>query len=107
MKNLAGRMKQASQMQQKMADLTARLESMEVEGEAGAGMVRIRLTGKGAMRSVTIDPKLADPSEMETLQDLLMAAHADAKRKADTASAEAMKDISGGLELPAGFKLPF
>ena len=107
MKNLAGLMKQASQMQQKMADLTARLENMEVEGEAGAGMVRIRLTGKGAMRHVAIDPKLADPSEMETLQDLLLAAHADAKRKADTASAEAMKEISGGLELPAGFKLPF
>jgi DNA-binding YbaB/EbfC family protein len=107
MKNLAGLMKQASQMQQKMGELTARLEAMEVDGEAGAGMVRVRLTGKGALRSVTIDPRLADPAEMETLQDLLVAAHADAKRKAEAASAEAMKDISGGLELPAGFKLPF
>jgi DNA-binding YbaB/EbfC family protein len=90
-----------------MADMQARLESVEVDGEAGAGMVRVRLTGKGALRGVMIDPKLADPAEMETLQDLIVAAHADAKRKAEALSAEAMKDLTGGLDLPPGLKLPF
>jgi DNA-binding YbaB/EbfC family protein len=107
MKNIAGLMKQASQMQAKMAEMQEMLENVEVEGIAGAGMVRVRLSGKGEMRGVTIDPKLADPGEMEMLQDLILAAHADAKKKSEAEASEAMKTLTGGLELPAGFKLPF
>ena len=107
MKNLAGLMKQASQMQEKMAEMQAKMEAAAVEGQAGAGMVKIVLSGKGDMRGVTVDPKLADPAEMEMLQDLIVSAHADAKRKLDAAMAEEMSKVTGGLQLPPGMKLPF
>jgi DNA-binding YbaB/EbfC family protein len=107
MKNLAGLMKQASQMQEKMAEMQAKMEAATVEGQAGAGMVKIVLSGKGDMRGVTVDPKLADPGEMEMLQDLIVSAHADAKRKLDAAMAEEMSKVTGGLQLPPGMKLPF
>lgn len=107
MKNLAGLMKQASQMQAKMQEMQAALESAEVEGQAGAGMVTVVLSGKGDMKRVKIDPKLADPAEMEMLEDLLLAAHADARRKVDAMSAEQMQKATGGLQLPPGMKLPF
>lgn len=107
MKNIAGLMKQASQMQKKMEDMQAALEAMTVEGSAGAGMVHVTMTGKNELRSVRIDPKLADPAEMEMLQDLIVAAHADAKRKVEALAAEEMKKATGGMELPAGLKLPF
>ncbi len=107
MKNLAGLMKQASQMQSKMAEMQAKMEAATMEGQAGAGMVRVVLSGKGDLKSVTIDPKLADPAEMEMLQDLLVAAHADAKRKMDASMAEEMAAVTGGLQLPPGMKLPF
>lgn len=107
MKNIGNLMKQASQMQAKMQELQAKIEAMTVEGQSGAGMVRMVLTGKGEMKSVAVDPKLADPAEMEMLQDLLVAAHADAKRKIDAAMAEQMAAITGGLQLPPGMKLPF
>jgi DNA-binding YbaB/EbfC family protein len=107
MKNIANLMKQASQMQAKMADMQAKMEAATMEGMAGAGMVRVILTGKGDLKSVAIDPKLADPAEMEMLQDLLVAAHADAKRKLDASMAEDMAAVTGGLNLPPGMKLPF
>lgn len=107
MKNLAGLMKQASQMQSKMAEMTAKLESMEVEGQSGAGMVSVTMNGKSELKRVKIDPKLADPAEMETIEDLIVAAHAEAKRKLEILTAEAMRDVTGGLDLPAGMKLPF
>ena len=107
MKNLAGLMKQASQMQEKMAEMQAALEAISLEGTAGAGMVSVTLSGKGELRGVKIDPKLADPNEIEMLQDLLVAAHADAKRKIEAASAAEMQKITGGLNLPPGLKLPF
>jgi DNA-binding YbaB/EbfC family protein len=107
MKNIANLMKQASQMQAKMADMQAKMEAATMEGMAGAGMVRVILTGKGDLKSVAIDPKLADPAEMEMLQDLLVAAHADAKRKLDASMAEEMAAVTGGLNLPPGMKLPF
>ncbi len=107
MKNIAGLMKQASQMQAKMAEMQAKVEAMEVSGEAGAGMVRITLAGKGEMRRVQIDPKLIDPSEAEMLEDLIVSAHADARRKLDAMMAEEMNKVTGGLDLPAGLKLPF
>ncbi len=107
MKNIAGLMKQASQMQKKMEDMQSLLEAMTVEGSAGAGMVVVTLSGKNELRSVRIDPKLADPDEMEMLQDLILAAHADAKRKVEALAAEEMQKVTGGMNLPAGLKLPF
>ena len=107
MKNMGNLLKQASQMQAKMTEMQAKLEAATMEGQAGAGMVRVVLSGKGDLKSVTVDPKLADPAEMEMLQDLLVAAHADAKRKMDASMAEEMAAVTGGLQLPPGLKLPF
>jgi DNA-binding YbaB/EbfC family protein len=107
MKNMGNLLKQASQMQSKMAEMQARLEAATMEGQSGAGMVRVVLNGRGELKSATIDPKLADPAEMEMLQDLLVAAHADAKRKINASMAEEMAAVTGGLQLPPGMKLPF
>ncbi|MBV9811908.1 MAG: YbaB/EbfC family nucleoid-associated protein, partial [Acetobacteraceae bacterium] len=85
----------------------SKLESMEVEGVSGAGVVGETLNGRGEMKSVKIDPKLADPAEMEMIEDLIVAAHADAKRKIEAAAAEEMQKVTGGLNLPGGLKLPF
>ena len=107
MKNLAGLMKQASQMQSKMAEMQAKLESMEIEGESGAGMVHVTLSGKGDLKRVHLDPKLLDPAEAEMLEDLLVAAHADARRKLEAETAAEMERVTGGMQLPGGLKLPF
>jgi len=107
MKNLAGLMKQAGQMQKRMEEMQATLEAMTVTGESGAGMVRVTLSGKGDLRGVQIDPKLIDPDEAEMMSDLIVAAHADAKRKLDAVAAEEMSKVTGGMPLPAGMKLPF
>lgn len=107
MKNLAGMMKQAQAMQQKMADMQAKLEAAEIEGVAGAGLVRVTLSGKGTLKSVKIDPKLIDPAEVEMLEDLVVAAHADAKSKLDAMMEEETRNAMGGLNLPPGMKLPF
>ncbi len=107
MKNLAGLMKQASQMQAKMQEMQAKLESMEMEGVSGAGMVSVVLNGRSDLKRVTIDPQLADPADMEMLQDLIIAAHTDAKRKIEIAAAEEMQKMTGGMDLPPGMKLPF
>jgi DNA-binding YbaB/EbfC family protein len=94
-------------MQEKMKEMQAKLEAAELEGVAGAGLVRLTLTGKGMLKSITVDPKLADPAETEMLQDLIVAAHADAKSKLDAFTESEMKNATGGLQLPAGMKLPF
>lgn len=107
MKNLAGLMKQAQQMQSKMQEMQAKLETLEVEGVSGAGMVTMTLNGKGDLRRVKIDPKLADPADMEMLEDLIVAAHHDAKVKIEAMTQEAMQQVTGGLQLPPGMKLPF
>ncbi len=107
MKNLADLMKQAQEMQTKMEDMQARLESMETEGVAGAGLVTVTLNGKGALRRIKIDPKLIDPAETEMLEDLILAAHADAKRKVEARTAEEMAQVTAGLPIPPGMKLPF
>lgn len=107
MKNIAGLMKQAAQMQKKMEELQEALAAATHEGVSGAGLVSVTLNGKGELKAIRIDPKLADPAEMEMLQDLILAAHADAKRKSEAAASEEMQRISGGLNLPAGLKLPF
>lgn len=107
MKDLMGLMKQAQEMQQKMSEAQGRLDETEVTGESGAGMVRVTLTAKGDMRSVSIDKSMMDPQEPEILEDLIVAAHNDARRKAEDAQREVMKEAAGGLQLPPGVNLPF
>ncbi len=107
MKNLTGLMKQASQMQQKMQELQAKLDAAIIEGVSGAGLVRLTVNGQGALKAIKIDPKLADPADIEMLEDLIIAAHADAKGKLDELKESEMKNATGGLTLPAGMKLPF
>jgi hypothetical protein len=107
MKNLGQMMKQAQQMQAKMAELQAALDAAEVTGQSGGGMVSITTTAKGDPKKVKIDPKLAVPNETDVLEDLIVAALRDARQKADALTAEKMSELTGGLQLPAGFKLPF
>lgn len=107
MKNLAQMMKQAQQMQSKMAELQAALEQAEVTGQSGGGMVSITTSAKGDPRKVKIDPKLADPAEIEVLEDLIAAALRDARTKGEALVQEEMNKLTGGMQLPAGFKLPF
>jgi nucleoid-associated protein EbfC len=107
MKNLSQMLKQAQEMQSKMAEMQTALEQIEVTGEAGAGLVSVTVSGKGEVKKIKIDPKLADPNEVEVLEDLIVAAAKDAKTKADAQMAEQMSKLTGGLSLPPGFKLPF
>ena len=107
MKNLSGLMKQAQQMQSKMQEMQSKLEAMEIEGVAGAGLVSVTLNGKGDLRQIKIDPKIVDPADTEMLEDLVVAAHTDARRKIEAATAEEMQKVTGGLQLPPGMKLPF
>jgi hypothetical protein len=107
MKNLGQMMKQAQQMQQRMAELQDELEKVEITGSAGGGMVQVTMTGKGMLRSVRIDPKLVVPNETEMLEDLIVAAGNDAKTKVEAHMQEEMQKVTGGLQLPPGFKLPF
>ena len=103
--DILGMMKQASQLQSKMQELQAELDTIEVEGTAGGGMVTVRLTAKGDLKGVKADESLYKPSEKEVFEDLLVAAHADARRKAETLLQEKMKAVTGGLPLPPGMKL--
>jgi nucleoid-associated protein EbfC len=107
MKNLADIMKQVSSMQSRMGDMQTKLESLVITGQSGGGLVKVALNGKGALQSVSIDPSLMKQDEREILEDLLVAAHADAKGKVEATTAEEMKSITGGLPLPPGMKLPF
>jgi DNA-binding YbaB/EbfC family protein len=105
MTDFMGLMKQAAQLQSKMQALQAELEQIEVEGTAGGGMVSVKLSAKGDLRGITIDDSLLKPSEKEILEDLLVAAHADARRKAEAMVQEKMKAVTGGLPLPPGLGL--
>lgn len=102
MRDFMGMMKQAAQLQSKMQEMQAELDSIEVEGVAGGGMVKVTLTAKGALKGVKIDDSLMQPSEKEIVEDLLVTAHADARRKAEAMMAEKMKAVTGGLPLPPG-----
>jgi nucleoid-associated protein EbfC len=105
MADFMGLMKQAAQLQSKMQALQAELDHLEVEGIAGGGLVSVRLTGKSDLKGVSIDPSLLKPEEKEILEDLLVAAHADARRKAEALMQDKMKELTGGLPLPPGMKL--
>jgi nucleoid-associated protein EbfC len=97
--------KQASQLQTKMQELQAELDSIEVEGTAGGDLVRVRLTAKGELKGLSIDASLWKAEEREVAEDLIVAAHADARRKAETLLQDKMKQLTGGLPLPPGLKL--
>jgi hypothetical protein len=103
MKDLGSLMKQAQAMQQKLQEAQARLAETVVEGSSGGGMVKVALLGTGEMKSAVIDESLLQPGEGEVLADLIVAAHADAKRKLDRSQAEMMKEVAGPL---AGMGLP-
>ena len=107
MKNLGNLMKQAQQMQAKMGEMQAKLDLMEVTGASGGGMVQVLINGKGELRKLKIDPSLVDPNDVEVLEDLIVAAFNDAKTKVDATMQDEMKMMTGGMNLPAGFKLPF
>jgi hypothetical protein len=107
MKNIGQIMKQAQQMQTKMAELQEQLAGLEVSGSAGGGMVQVTMTGKGELRGVKIDPSLANPDDVEVLEDLIMAAANDAKSKVEARVQEEMQKLTGGLQLPPGMQLPF
>ena len=105
MADFMGLMKQAAQLQSKMQALQAELDTIEVEGTAGGGMVTVKLSAKGELKGVAIDDSLMKPPEKEILEDLLVAAHAEARRKAEGVLQEKMKAVTGGLPLPPGLKL--
>ncbi len=107
MKDFGRLMKQAQDMQAKMAEMQAKLADIEVSGGAGGGLVAATLNGKGELRRLKIDPSLAEPGEVEVLEDLVVAAVNDAKAKVEARVAEEMQKITGGIELPPGMKLPF
>ena len=107
MQNLDDLMKMAQEAQAKLLKAQEDLDSVEVEGVAGGGMVRIRASAKGRIIAVEIDDSLLVPSEKQIVEDLVAAAINDARAKADVAAAEAMRGATGGLQLPPGFKLPF
>jgi nucleoid-associated protein EbfC len=103
--DMMGLMKQAAQLQSKMQEMQAELDRIEVEGTAGGGMVTVKLTAKGELKGVNVDDSLMKAEEKEILEDLLVAAHADGRRKAETVMQEKMKSLTGGLPLPPGLKL--
>jgi nucleoid-associated protein EbfC len=105
MADFLGLMKQAAEFKSKMEAMQAELGQIEIEGTAGGGLVTVRLSGKGEMKSVTIDDSLIKPEEKEILEDLLVAAPADARRRTETVLQEKMKAVTGGLPLPPGLKL--
>ena len=105
MADFLGLMKQAAELKSKMESMQAELDQIEVTGTSGGGLVSVTLSGKGEMKSVKIDDTLIKPSEKEIVEDLIVAAHADARRKAETLLQEKMKDVTGGLPLPPGMKL--
>lgn len=105
MRDIMGLMKQAQEMQQKMANVQAELDTIEVEGAAGGGMVTVTMTAKGALKAVKIDPSLMVAEEREILEDLVVAACADARTRAERVMQERMAEITKSLPIPPGMKL--
>jgi DNA-binding YbaB/EbfC family protein len=105
MADFLGLMKQAAELKSKMEAMQAELDQIDVAGTAGGGMVTVNLSGKGELKGVKIDASLLKPQDKEVIEDLIVAAHADARRKAETGLQEKMKNVTGGLPLPPGLKL--
>ena len=107
MKNLGQLMKQAQQLQQKMAEIQAGLETVEMTGMSGGGMVQVTLNGKGDLKKIKIDKSVLDPNDSEVVEDLIVAAFNDARQKVNVHTEAEMHKLTGGLNLPGGMKLPF
>ena len=107
MKNLGQMMKQAQEMQLKMDEMQNKLAEMEVIGSSGAGMIEVTLSGKSNVRKIKIDPSVIDSSDPAVLEDLIVAAFNDAKSKVEVKVSDKMAEMTGGIQLPPGFKLPF
>jgi len=105
MADFLGLVKQATEFKSKMEAMQAELEQLEVEGTAGGGLVTVRLSGKGDLRGVRVDESLLKPDQKEIVEDLIVAAHADARRRLETMLQEKMQTLTGGLPLPPGLKL--
>ena len=105
MRDLMGIMKQAQAMQQKMQDVQAELDRVEVEGASGGGFVKVTMTAKGQVKGVSIDPSLLNPDEKEIVEDLIVAAANDARAKAERTMQERLEEVTKGLPLPPGLKL--
>jgi DNA-binding YbaB/EbfC family protein len=105
--DLMGMMKQARELQGKMEQLQQEVAALEVEGNAGGGLVTVTMNGKSEMRRVRIDPSLLKAEEAEIVEDLIVAAVNDARAKAEAKLADRMRELTGGLQLPPGMKLPF
>ena len=106
MKDIGAIMKQVQEMQERMQRMQEELAGAEITGQAGGGMVRVTLSGKGEMKAVEIDESLLQPGEKEILEDLLIAAHNDAKARMEAMIAEKMQEAAGSLPLPPGMNLP-
>jgi DNA-binding YbaB/EbfC family protein len=104
--NILEMMKQAGQMQARMQELQDKVALIEATGTSGGGLVKVTVTGKGQMQSISIDPSLAVPSEIGVLEDLIRAATNDARAKAEAAMQDEVAKLTAGLNLPPGFKLP-
>jgi DNA-binding YbaB/EbfC family protein len=107
MKDMAGMFKKAQEMQTRMAEIQATLEKIDVIGVSGGGMVALTLSGQNMLRKVEIDPALLRPEDVEILEDLIVAAHNDAKSRLETKVQEEMAKLKGVISLPPGLKLPF
>ena len=107
MVNIGNMMKQAQQLQKKMSEAQEKLNSIEVEGTSGGGVVKVIATAKGDIKRIDLDESLLKPEDKEITEDLIVAAINDAKKKGEAAAQEEMKSVTGGLPLPPGMKIPF
>ena len=107
MRDIMGLMSKAKEMQEKMQAMQAEIEAMTADGTAGGGMVTVTLNGKGAMQAIKIDPSVFSEDDAEILEDLVIAAHSDAKAKIERRVQEKTQEVTAGLPLPPGMKLPF
>ncbi|MBB3946856.1 hypothetical protein GGQ73_002810 [Rhizobium skierniewicense] len=107
MRDIMGMMGKVKEMQAKMEKMQEEIAALEVEGTSGGGLVTVRMSGKGSLLGVKIDPSLLKEEEVEILEDLLVAAHNDAKQRAEAVTAEKTRDLTAGLPIPPGMKLPF
>jgi DNA-binding YbaB/EbfC family protein len=107
MRDIMGMMGKVKEMQAKMETMQAEIAALDVEGKAGGGLVTVRMNGKGEMLGLKVDPSLFKEHEVEILEDLIIAAHKDAKDKAEAIAAEKTRELTAGLPIPPGMKLPF
>ena len=107
MRDIMGMMGKVKEMQAKMGEMQAEIAALRVEGTSGGGLVEVVLTGKFEMKSLKIDPSLFKEDDVEILEDLIVAAHNEAKGKAEALTAEKTKALTAGLPIPPGFKMPF